>query len=266
MKQSVIAMCITVIVAVCGGSLGSNKPSDREDIIVTEISSNISTETTADDSNHQTTQEVTTVETVIPTQEVTSKVPDSTVWETTTKVVETTIQIPETTIKVPITSAPQTTTKAPQTTTKVPQVTIPQPTKVPESTTKSDSSQNLSYARQVVELVNKERAKAGLNPVTVDTKIEAAALIRAKEIEKSFSHTRPNGSSFSTVLTENGISFRGSGENIAWGQRSPQEVMNGWMNSSGHRANILNSKYTKIGVGCYVGSNGRIYWTQLFIY
>lgn len=266
MKQSMIAMCITVIVAVCGGSLGSNKPSDKEDIITTEINSSICIETTADDNNYQTTQQVNTVETVRPTQAVTTKVPAATVQGTTTNILETTIKIPETTVKVPVTSAPQTTTKAPQVT--IPQTTtkVPQTTKVPETTTKLESSQNLSYARQVVELVNQERAKAGLNPVTVDTKIEAAALIRAKEIEKSFSHTRPNGSSFSTVLTENSISFRGSGENIAWGQRSPQEVMNGWMNSSGHRANILNSKYTKIGVGYYVGTNGRTYWAQLFIY
>ena len=59
---------------------------------------------------------------------------------------------------------------------------------------------------------------------------------------------------------------RGAGENIAWGQRSPEEVMNGWMNSSGHRANILNPNFKNIGVAYYVGSNGRTYWTQLFTY
>ena len=58
----------------------------------------------------------------------------------------------------------------------------------------------------------------------------------------------------------------GAGENIAWGKRSPEEVMNGWMNSSGYRANILNSSFKKIGVACYVGANGRTYWTQLFTY
>nr|WP_302674582.1 CAP domain-containing protein [Eubacterium sp. CAG:161] len=60
--------------------------------------------------------------------------------------------------------------------------------------------------------------------------------------------------------------FMGAGENIAWGQRSPEEVMNGWMNSSEHRANILNSSFKKIGVAYYVGVNGRTYWTQLFTY
>lgn len=124
----------------------------------------------------------------------------------------------------------------------------------------------ISYAKQVVELVNKERAKAGLNALTLDTEIASAALIRAKETEKSFSHTRPDGRAFHTVLTDNGIKFNGAGENIAWGQRSPEEVMNGWMNSDGHRANILNPKFTKIGVGHYQNSAGRNYWTQLFTY
>lgn len=122
-----------------------------------------------------------------------------------------------------------------------------------------------AYAQKVVDLVNAERAKNGLSALTVDTSVTAAANVRAKEITQSFSHTRPNGSGFSTALTENGASYRGSGENIAWGQKSPEAVMNAWMNSDGHRANILNPKFTKIGVGHYV-NNGTSYWTQLFTY
>lgn len=127
-------------------------------------------------------------------------------------------------------------------------------------------SQDRTFIQQVADLVNAERVKAGLTPLAIDSKIEAAALVRAKETETSFSHTRPNGSSFSTALTEQGVSFQGSGENIAWGQRTPQEVMTGWMNSDGHRANILNPKFTKIGVGYYQNAAGRNYWTQLFTY
>lgn len=123
-----------------------------------------------------------------------------------------------------------------------------------------------TFAQQVVDLVNAERVKAGLTTLTVDENIEAAALVRAKEIEISFSHTRPNGTSFSTALTQQGVSYKGSGENIAWGQRTPQEVMTGWMNSDGHRANILNPRFTKIGVGYYQNAAGRNYWTQLFTY
>lgn len=129
----------------------------------------------------------------------------------------------------------------------------------------SEESPELSLAEQVVALVNEERAAAGLNPLTINESAMSAALVRAREIRQSFSHTRPNGSSFSTALREQGVSYRGSGENIAYGQRSPEEVMKAWMNSSGHRANILNEKFTSIGVGCYE-QNGVLYWTQLFIY
>ncbi len=121
-----------------------------------------------------------------------------------------------------------------------------------------------SYAEQVVKLVNEERAKVGAGALTLDKEIEAAALVRAKEIEISFSHTRPDGRNFSTALTDTGITFRSSGENIAWGQRSPEEVVKAWMNSEGHRANILNTNFTKIGVGYYQNGAGRNYWTQLF--
>lgn len=129
-----------------------------------------------------------------------------------------------------------------------------------------DDVQEMTYEEQVVALVNAERKKLGLKEVTLDKEIEQAAFVRAVEIETSFSHTRPNGSSFSTVLKENGISYRGSGENIAWGQTSPEAVMKAWMNSDGHRANILNAKFTKMGVGYYQNTSGRKHWVQLFTY
>lgn len=128
----------------------------------------------------------------------------------------------------------------------------------------TDGSQD-AFANEVVRLVNEERAKAGLPALTVDRGAASAAQVRAKEIERSFSHTRPDGSSFNSALTEAGVNFRGAGENIAYGQNSPDKVMEGWMNSSGHRANILNSSYTSIGVGHYQNASGVNYWTQLFI-
>lgn len=126
--------------------------------------------------------------------------------------------------------------------------------------------ENADYVQQIVDLVNQERAKAGLSPVTADSTVQTAAQVRAREIEKSFSHTRPDGSSFDTALTQQGVKFNGCGENIAWGQKSPQEVMTGWMNSAGHKANILNAKYTKIGVGYHQNASGTNYWTQEFTY
>ena len=128
----------------------------------------------------------------------------------------------------------------------------------------SEDGSNDSFTAQVAELVNQERAKAGLAPLQVDSRAEEAASVRAQEIERSFSHTRPDGSSFSSALSQSGVSFTGAGENIAYGQRTPEEVMKTWMNSQGHRANILNKDYTSIGVGYHQSSNGTGYWTQLF--
>ncbi len=138
--------------------------------------------------------------------------------------------------------------------------TAPEPTKAPESNTNTSIS---SYADQVLQLVNQERAKEGLSALTTNATLQAAAEQRAQETVQSFSHTRPNGTSFSTVLKEYGISYRAAGENIAYGQRTPQEVVNAWMNSSGHRANIMNANFGKIGIGVYQ-KNGVIYWSQLF--
>ena len=88
--------------------------------------------------------------------------------------------------------------------------------------------------------------------------------MRAKEIVSSFSHTRPNGTSCFTVLNEIGAKYTSAGENIAKGQKTPEQVVEAWMNSPSHRANILSSKYTKLGVGCYFnGSN--TYWAQMFL-
>lgn len=128
-----------------------------------------------------------------------------------------------------------------------------------------EGSEEQSFVRQVVQLVNEERAKNGLAPLTVHTGAEQAAAVRAKEIQTSFSHTRPDGSGFSTALTQAGVSYTTSGENIAYGQQTPQAVMEAWMNSAGHRANILNASFRQIGVGHVRSASGVSYWTQLFI-
>lgn len=138
------------------------------------------------------------------------------------------------------------------------------PDNTPEQTPEEDNdSAQGDYASQVVALVNAERAKYGLSALKVDSRVQQAAQVRAKETIQSFSHTRPNGSSFSTALTEAGVSYIRSGENIAYGQSTPQQVVQAWMNSSGHRANILNESFTTIGVG-YTVSGGTAYWAQLF--
>lgn len=133
-----------------------------------------------------------------------------------------------------------------------------------DSTPEDAPESEHAFIKEVVELVNAERAKEGLSPLSIDKKVQAAAMVRAEECEQRFSHTRPDGTSFATALKEQNVSYKSAGENIAWGQRSPKEVMNAWMNSSGHRANILNPNYTTIGVGYYENANGTDYWCQLF--
>lgn len=167
-------------------------------------------------------------------------------------------------ISLPETEAPEVNVPEADTPeTETPEVDVPE-NSTPENNTGNGSTEENAFIKEMVELVNAERAKEGLAPLTIDLKVQAAAMVRAKECEQRFSHTRPNGSSFATALKEQGVSYRSSGENIAWGQRSPEEVMKAWMNSSGHRANIMNPNFTTIGVGYYENANGTDYWCQLF--
>ncbi len=120
------------------------------------------------------------------------------------------------------------------------------------------------YIRQVVNLVNKERAKIGLSALTSDSaSLMNAANVRAKEQSELFSHTRPDGRSWESVLSQYGIPYRSAGENVAFGQSTPIEVVGAWMNSEGHRANILSGNFSKIGVGVY-RKGSTYYWSQLF--
>lgn len=137
----------------------------------------------------------------------------------------------------------------------------PTPTKTPEQVT---AAKQTDFAKEVLRLVNVERSKAGLQALSTTSALQNAADKRAKEIVSSFSHTRPNGTSFTTVLKEYSISYRAAGENIAWGQKTPAQVMDAWMNSSGHRANILGSQFGKVGIGVYKDAKGVYYWTQVF--
>lgn len=129
--------------------------------------------------------------------------------------------------------------------------------------TSTDSSSVVSaYAKEVVALVNKERAAGGLKPLTIHTNLTKMAVAKAKDMSDNnyFSHTSPTyGSPFDMMKTF-GISYSYAGENIAKGQKTPAEVVKAWMNSPGHKANIMNKNFTLIGVG-YV--NG--YWAQEFV-
>ncbi len=142
-------------------------------------------------------------------------------------------------------------------------VTVPTQQTV-EPTQPVTSEFNTTYEAEVLRLVNEQRVKYGLSLLAADNGAEEVAHLRAKEIVKSFSHTRPNGSSCFTAAKELGVSYRSAGENIAYGYPNPESVVNGWMNSEGHRKNILSPSFGRIGIGCYK-SGGVLYWTQFFI-
>lgn len=121
------------------------------------------------------------------------------------------------------------------------------------------------YEKEVIHLVNQEREKRGLSPLTTNDAIMAAAHARLKELDIEPSHTRPDGTPYYTILPEYGISpYAPGGENLAFGHTTPQEVVNGpygWMNSPGHRANILKEGITIIGVAY---NPTKHYWVQIF--
>lgn len=121
-------------------------------------------------------------------------------------------------------------------------------------------------AQRVLELVNDERKKAGLNELTLNSNLSKMSEKRAKEISVNFDHVRPDGSSWTTALDDYDISYSYAGENIAAGYDSPEAVVEGWMASEGHRANILNPNFTEMGIGYYTDSSMyKYYWAQNFI-
>ncbi|HAS92319.1 MAG TPA: hypothetical protein DCS12_08850 [Clostridiales bacterium] len=162
-------------------------------------------------------------------------------------------------VEAPIDKEAQTTQAATKEQTVTEQA-VADETKASTSTAPSVSN----YEKQVVELVNVERQKNGLAPLTLDPAISNVARIKSQDMSANnyFAHQSPTYGSAGDMLAKHGIRYTAWGENIAAGQRTPEEVVNAWMNSPGHRANILASHFTKIGVG-YV-NNGRPYWTQMF--
>lgn len=132
-----------------------------------------------------------------------------------------------------------------------------------ETTERGESSQ----ATEILNLVNIERKKAGVNPLTLSSKLTSVANVKAKDmaVNKYFSHQSPTYGSPFEMLQHFGVKYSYAGENIAAGQRTSKEVMNSWLNSSGHRANILNKNYTELGVGFYAGGLYDTYWVQQFI-
>lgn len=119
---------------------------------------------------------------------------------------------------------------------------------------------------EILKLVNKERSENGLSALEMDWQVNRVASYKSQDMADNnyFSHTSPTYGSPFDMLSSFNINYRSAGENIAKGQKNATSVMNAWMNSSGHKANILSKNYTHMGVG-YVEQNGTTYWTQMFV-
>jgi len=161
-----------------------------------------------------------------------------------------------------------TTAKQPTQTVKQPaQKTVQQPTQKAveqKQPTAPASSQVSAFEQQVLELTNQERAKYGVPALKLDVELSKVAREKSRDMQAKgyFDHNSPTYGSPFDMMKKFGIAYRSAGENIAMGQQSPQEVVNAWMNSEGHRKNILNANYTHIGIGHVAQGN---YWTQMFI-
>lgn len=133
--------------------------------------------------------------------------------------------------------------------------------------TNTNTNNTSQFQDKVLELVNQERAKVGVAPLSFDEKLNELANLKSKDMidNKYFSHESPVYGSPFDMMKNNGVTYYSAGENIAYGQTTPEKVMDSWMNSEGHKKNILSSSFNYIGIGVQYDSNGVPYWTQMFI-
>lgn len=174
---------------------------------------------------------------------------------------ESTPNNPSTTPEQKPESTPSTPSTTPQ---QKPESTPSKPSTTPDQKPSTDFS---SYQQQVLDLVNAERTKRGISALTLDSNLSSVATKKSQDMvnKNYFDHTSPTYGSPFDMMKQFGISYRTAGENIAKGQKTPQEVVTAWMNSEGHRKNILNPNFTNLGVGIAKDSKGTTYWTQMFI-
>lgn len=143
-------------------------------------------------------------------------------------------------------------------------ITVPTKSSFQSAPTQSSGR---AFELEVIRLVNVERSKHGLKSLSENWELSRVARYKSEDMKNKgyFSHTSPTYGSPFDMMKNFGIRYQTAGENIAYGQRSAAQVMQGWMNSPGHKANILNANFTQIGVGYAVKSDGTPYWTQMFI-
>ncbi|MBQ7755916.1 MAG: CAP domain-containing protein [Oscillospiraceae bacterium] len=246
----------------------TTKNTSSKDTTTTTTKKSSATTTTTKSST--TTKKTTTIGT---TTKATTTVGTTTKATTTTKKTTTTAKTTTTKKKTTTTTTKKATTTT--TTTKKTTTTTTKKTTTTTTTTTSsgvklpyDATTN-AFINEVLRLTNEFRAENGVEPLELDLDLTAVAMVRADEITELFSHTRPDGTSWSTAFDEGGFTLGGNcggrAENIAYGYSSAAAVVEAWKNSSGHRANMLKSSFNVIGIG-FVNDGGVYYWTQEFAY
>ncbi|MFB4165156.1 CAP domain-containing protein [Alteribacillus sp. JSM 102045] len=136
-----------------------------------------------------------------------------------------------------------------------------------ETANDEEAASESEFEQEVIRLTNEEREKQGLEPLESYSELSDVARDKSEDMRDAgyFSHNSPNYGSPFDMMDTYGIEYQGAGENIAAGQQSPEQVVEGWMNSEGHRENILNADFTHIGVGHAEGGSYGNYWTQMFV-
>ncbi|WP_026688992.1 CAP domain-containing protein [Alteribacter aurantiacus] len=149
------------------------------------------------------------------------------------------------------------------------QVTIgsAQSAQQPSQTSEQTSSELSEFEQEVVRLTNEERTQRGLPELEIAEDVSDVARDKSADMRDNnyFDHNSPTHGSPFDMMRSYGVDYNAAGENIAAGQQTPEQVVDAWMNSQGHRENILSNNYTEIGVGHVEGGQYGHYWTQMFI-
>lgn len=249
------------------------------DEVINNILSNIKPENTTTEGTTQTVTETTTQATNIPPVQIATEAttqastvpPIQITTEATTQVTTEATTQASTEVTTHVTTEATTQASTEVTTQITTEATTQATTQTTTETTTeatteaSISKPNMSYAQQVLNLVNAEREKNGLSSLSLNSQLSNVAQIKSEDMNNNhyFSHNSPTYGSPFDMMKQFGISFKTAGENIAMGQTSPEQVVNGWLNSEGHRKNILNPDFKEMGLGYYKGNS--TYWTQMFI-
>ena len=261
MKKLAFILALCLCLTACGvpGTVVDTPTTTGTTTTTTGAENSVDT-TTVDDTTTTEADTTTTVDTTTAANTTTTTAITTTTATTTTtrKPTTTTAKKPTTTTTAKKTTT--TTTKATTTTTKATTTTTR-----PAPTADKPDGVHTAMELEVFRLLNEERQSKGLHPLTLNAAAHAAAEVRAEEASRNWSHTRPNGTLWHTILAEFGISYRTAGENLAMGYTTGAALHNGWKNSPGHYANMINENVTSVAIAVFYNEKGVPYAAELFL-